>query len=185
MADDLTLRIITPESIVQDTTASSIRLPASDGSMGILPRHASMITALDMGLLTYLHEGDNFLHQMAPQQAQMIGLPPVAESSIERDLPDATAVSFGNHEIGVIHTPGHTPGSVSFMVSGHDICLSGDTLFAGGIGRTDLWGGDFGEITRSIKDRLYTLNGAVEVVPGHGPLTTIDRERISNPFVRG
>lgn len=136
------------------------------------------------GAPTYLHEADAFLHQMAPQQARMIGLPAIAESTIDRDLPDAAAIAFGEREIGVIHTPGHSPGSVSFVVAGHDICLSGDTLFAGGIGRTDLWGGDFSAIKLSITDRLYTLNGAVEVVPGHGPLTTIDRERVSNPFVR-
>jgi glyoxylase-like metal-dependent hydrolase (beta-lactamase superfamily II) len=121
---------------------------------------------------------------MAPQQAQMIGLPAVPASAIDHDLVDASAIRFGDHEIGVLHTPGHSPGSVSFVVSGHEICLSGDTLFAGGIGRTDLWGGDSSAITQSIRDRLYTLNGAVEVVPGHGPMTTIDRERVSNPFVR-
>ena len=70
------------------------------------------------------------------------------------------------------------------VVPGADLCLSGDTLFAGGIGRTDLWGGDAGAIARSIRERLYTLHGAVEVIPGHGPHTTIDEERSGNPFVR-
>jgi hydroxyacylglutathione hydrolase len=64
------------------------------------------------------------------------------------------------------------------------VCFSGDTLFNGGIGRTDLWGGDMETLVASIKHRLYNLNGAVEVVPGHGPSTTIDREKRANPFVR-
>ncbi len=136
------------------------------------------------GAPTFLHDEDRILHDMAAQQAQMIGLPPIEKSFVDRPLPDAGAVSFGKHELGIIHTPGHSPGSVSFVVSGADICLTGDTLFAGGIGRTDLWGGDSDLIERSIRQRLYALNGALEVIPGHGPLSTIDHERVSNPFVR-
>lgn len=131
---------------------------------------------------TYLHDGDLFLHDMMAQQAMFLGIPEPESSPIERNLKDGEGLSFGELTLGVLHTPGHTPGSVCFTVG--DLCFSGDTLFAGGIGRTDLWGGDYDAIERSIKDRLYHLNGAVEVVPGHGPSTTIDRERRSNPFVR-
>ncbi len=133
---------------------------------------------------TYLHAGDRFLHEMVATQAELTGLPVPAASTMERALTDGLALRFGQHELGVMHTPGHTPGSVCFVLAGADLCFSGDTLFAQGIGRTDLWGGDTNTIVHSIKQRLYTLNGAVEVVPGHGPLTTIDRERRTNPFVR-
>ncbi|HET6343990.1 MAG TPA: MBL fold metallo-hydrolase [Myxococcota bacterium] len=132
----------------------------------------------------YLHDEDRFLHDMLPVQAQLIGLPAVEQGRIDRGLPDATSLSFGRFELGVLHTPGHTPGSVCFTVPGQDLCFSGDTLFAGGIGRTDLWGGDHHAIERSIKGRLYGLNGAVQVIPGHGPNTSIDRERRGNPFIR-
>ncbi|MBI5507216.1 MAG: MBL fold metallo-hydrolase [Deltaproteobacteria bacterium] len=137
------------------------------------------------GAPTYLHDADRFLHDIVPQQAALIGLPPPETQPMARTFKDGDAVRCGRLELGVIHTPGHTPGSVSLLVSGAELCLTGDTLFAGGIGRTDLWGGDFDAISRSIRDRLYTLNGAVEVVPGHGPHTTIDVERRTNDFVRG
>lgn len=133
---------------------------------------------------TYLHPADNFLQQILPQQAAFVGLPEPAKGSIDLELADEAAIRFGRYELGVLHTPGHSPGSVCFTVPGQDLCLSGDTLFADGIGRTDLWGGDFATLERSIHDRLYGLNGAVEVIPGHGPKTSIDRERVSNPFVR-
>ncbi len=134
---------------------------------------------------TYLHPADELLRAILPQQAALVGLPEVPTPTVDRALADAQAVRFGRHEAGILHTPGHTPGSVSIVVPDAELCLSGDTLFAGGIGRTDLWGGDFEALERSIRDRLYTLNGAVQVVPGHGPETTIDEERASNPFVRG
>lgn len=131
---------------------------------------------------TYLHQGDFFLHEILKEQAAFIGMAEPESSPIDQTLNDGDGLSFGSLELGVIHTPGHTPGSVCFTVG--DVCFSGDTLFAGGVGRTDLWGGDYETIERSIKERLYNLNSAVEVVPGHGPTTTIDRERRSNPFVR-
>lgn len=132
----------------------------------------------------YLHQDDVFLHDILPQQAMLLGIEEPERSPMEGRLQDGMSLAFGKHELGVIHTPGHTPGSVCFVVPGEDVCFSGDTLFAGGIGRTDLWGGDYDTIEHSIKHRLYTLNGAVEVVPGHGPNTRIERERSSNPFVR-
>jgi hydroxyacylglutathione hydrolase len=136
------------------------------------------------GARPFLHEGDVFLHEMIETQAELIGLPTPEHGPISGRLVDGEALRFGRYELGVIHTPGHTPGSVCFTVAGEDVCFSGDTLFNGGIGRTDLWGGDMETLVASIKHRLYNLNGAVEVVPGHGPSTTIDREKRANPFVR-
>ena len=132
---------------------------------------------------TYLHPEDTFLHQILAEQAQMIGLPAPKSGPIDGALADDSSFKFGDYELGVLHTPGHTPGSVCFCLENHDLCFSGDTLFSGSIGRTDLWGGDFALLEKSIKERLYTMNGAVEVIPGHGPNTHIDVERRSNPFV--
>jgi hydroxyacylglutathione hydrolase len=144
---------------------------------------ATHAVAKATGAKTYLHAGDEFLHQALGMQAMMLGLPEPESSPMDAGLDDLQSFRFGRHELGVLHTPGHTPGSVCFDLVGGDLCFSGDTLFNGSIGRTDLPGGDFPTIERSIRERLYTLNGAVQVIPGHGPATTIDRERASNPFV--
>jgi len=134
------------------------------------------------GATTYLHADDQFLHSILPQQAMMLGVATPTSGPLDAQLIDDGVIAFGAHEIGVLHTPGHTPGSVCFHMN--DLCFSGDTLFQNSIGRTDLPGGDFDTITTSIRNRLYSLNGAVEVIPGHGPNTSIDQERRSNPFVR-
>jgi glyoxylase-like metal-dependent hydrolase (beta-lactamase superfamily II) len=136
------------------------------------------------GAPTYLHDADTFLFESLAMQAQWIGISAPAPCQIDNNLEDDQTIAFGSYELGVAHTPGHTPGSVCFMLASEELCFSGDTLFMGGIGRTDLPGGDFDQIEDSIRNRLYNLNGAYEVVPGHGPLTTIDRERLTNPFVR-
>jgi hydroxyacylglutathione hydrolase len=87
--------------------------------------------------------------------------------------------------VKVIHTPGHTPGSVCFYATGTDeVIFTGDTLFTGSIGRTDLWGGSFEQIIPSIKERLMTLDDNVKVLPGHGDDTTIGTERRHNPFLQ-
>lgn len=136
------------------------------------------------GAPSYLHNEDKILHQMLPLQAQMFGVSPISTPPIDKPLKDGDAIAFGQYELGVLHTPGHTPGSSSFHVSGQDLCFTGDTLFAGGVGRTDFPGGDAFALVRSIKNKLYTLHGACKVVPGHGPCTHIDQERRYNPFVQ-
>ena len=114
------------------------------------------------------------------RQARLLGMQPPDLAPLDHSLEDGSVIRFGAFELRVIHTPGHSPGSVSLVVPREELCLSGDTLFKGGIGRTDLWGGDFNTIIRSIKERLFTLNGSMEVIPGHGPSTTIDYERRTN-----
>ena len=86
----------------------------------------------------------------------------------------------------MLHTPGHTPGSVCFhcTADGRDVLLSGDTLFAGSVGRTDLWGGDHEKLVSSIQRKLLTLPSETLVIPGHDRNTTIEREKRSNPFLR-
>lgn len=134
------------------------------------------------GAPVYLHEEDRPLFERAPQQAMMFGMPPPEVCAIDHDLPEGARVDFGSLALRTIHTPGHSPGSVSLLID--DLCLCGDTLFAGGIGRTDIWGGSFETLAHSIREKLYTLDPATVVIPGHGPQTTIETERRHNPFVR-
>ena len=83
-----------------------------------------------------------------------------------------------------LHTPGHTPGSMCFLFDNYKLLIAGDTLFQGSIGRTDLWGGNFQKIEKSIKEKLYTLDEEVLVITGHGESTTIGREIRTNSYVR-
>ena len=134
------------------------------------------------GAPIYLHESDKFLWDMVEQQCAMFGVPSVSLPEPDQYLKDDQALDCCG---GVaIHTPGHTPGSVSFWFEQYKTLIAGDTLFLGSIGRTDLPGGDFDQIITSIKDRLYTLDDDAVVVTGHGPNTTIGNEKTANGFVR-
>lgn len=130
----------------------------------------------------YLHEGDLFLWDNLSMQGKMFGFPvkPIAEKP--RSLADEMTFSVGTKNLRSLHTPGHTPGSFSFVLD--DILFAGDTLFKGSVGRTDLWGGDFDQLSKGIKSRLYTLDDDTIVICGHGPNTSIGQEKKSNPFVR-
>ncbi len=137
------------------------------------------------GAPLYLHREDRALFDNAGAHAMMFGLPPPKRRAIDHDLRDHDILTVGTESLTVIHTPGHSRGGVSFYIESADTLLCGDTLFAGGVGRTDLPGGDFNALANSIRDRLYTLPGHTTVIPGHGPKTTVDREKRNNPFVRG
>ncbi|MFC5994172.1 MBL fold metallo-hydrolase [Pseudonocardia hispaniensis] len=105
-----------------------------------------------------------------------------------RHLDDGSTLSIAGLDLRVDHTPGHTPGSVIFSTpteDGVEVILAGDTLFAGSVGRTDLPGGSHEQLLASIRDRLLTRDDSAFVLPGHGPSTTIGRERASNPFLQG
>lgn len=134
------------------------------------------------GAPVYLHDADRPLFERAPHQAAMFGMPDPEPCDIDHGLDDGAQVAFGKLALRVIHTPGHSPGSVSLLID--DLCICGDTLFAGGIGRTDIWGGSFDALEQSIRERLYTLDPETRVIPGHGPTTVIGIERLHNPFVR-
>jgi len=131
-----------------------------------------------------LHEGDDFLYKILPQQCGWFGLDPVYPvEEMKHKLQDGELLTFGNHSMTVLHTPGHTPGSCSFHFDGSGVLFSGDTLFAGGIGRTDLPGGDYDQIIKSIRDRILTLDEGTTVIPGHGSFTRIYEEKHTNPFL--
>jgi len=148
--------------------------------------HVGGIAALKAltGAPAMLHEGDAPMYENVALQAQWLGVPVPPTTQIDKYLTDRQHIEFGKHKLEVRRTPGHSPGSVSF-VAPHNIPIifAGDTLFAGSIGRTDLWGGSFDEIIRSIKGTLLPMPDDSVVLPGHGPRTTIGIERTTNPFL--
>ena len=121
---------------------------------------------------------------MMDTQAEWLGIATPNVKPPDADLADHTTIRAGSLCAEVLHTPGHTQGSVSLHLTDHALLLAGDTLFHGSVGRTDLPGGDGPTLIRSIKDRLLTLPDATLVVPGHGQLTTIGEERERNPFLQ-
>jgi hydroxyacylglutathione hydrolase len=129
-----------------------------------------------------LHRGDTFLYDGFAVQAAMFGWKVRDVVPVERWIGDGDTIEMGKQSLSVIHTPGHTPGSVCFAIGG--ILFAGDTLFRGSIGRTDLPGGDSKQLARSIKSRLYTRDLDTLVIPGHGPETKLGDEARGNPFVR-
>jgi hydroxyacylglutathione hydrolase len=138
------------------------------------------------GAEAHIHERDRFLYDMLPVQSALLGVPMPEKCDMLGTLNDGFTLRAGELELGVMHTPGHTPGSVCFYCEskGERVAFTGDTLFQRGIGRTDLWGGDGQQILRSLKTRLLTLDDDTTVVPGHGPATTIGEERRLNPYLR-
>lgn len=138
------------------------------------------------GAAASIHEGDRFLYRMLPVQAALLGIRGVKRADMDGKLVDEAVFRAGAIELAVLHTPGHTPGSCCFLVSDGQskTLLAGDTLFRGSIGRTDLWGGDHAAILRSLRGKVLDLADDIPVVAGHGPSTTIGRERANNPFLR-
>lgn len=102
---------------------------------------------------------------------------------VKKYLTEGEVIRFGNSTLSVIHVPGHSPGSVVFYNAKNKIAISGDVLFYGSIGRTDLWGGNQEELIEGIKNKLFTLPDETIIYPGHGPETTIEYERKNNPYL--
>jgi hydroxyacylglutathione hydrolase len=164
------------------------------------------------GAPVLIHESDLDLYRRLDQQAQWLGIETPAIAKIDEFLKEGDTLRWGPFAARVLHTPGHTPGSISLVVetqhaeragpsgesrarstghmhSGNHLgesprLLAGDTLFQHSIGRTDLWGGSFPQILRSIHEKLLVLPDDVVVYPGHGAKTTIGDERENNPFLR-
>jgi glyoxylase-like metal-dependent hydrolase (beta-lactamase superfamily II) len=132
-----------------------------------------------------LHPADGPLLKNAPQQAEMFGVSLEEISAPVVPLSEEDTVAFGEASWQVLHTPGHSPGSVSFVDHENRFVLSGDVLFQGSIGRTDLWEGSLPVLMRSIFQKLVPLGDDVSVYPGHGPVTTVGSEVKHNPFLTG
>ncbi len=140
-----------------------------------------------------LHRGDEFMYQQLPEQPGWIGIPRAQWAAFGFDFQtpppideywkDRQKYTVGELEFEVLHCPGHTPGHVVLFERNEGKVFVGDVLFAGSVGRTDLPGGSTEQLLDSIKDKLLTLDDDVEVYSGHGPVTTIGRERLTNPFL--
>jgi hydroxyacylglutathione hydrolase len=152
------------------------------------------------GAPVYVHGDDLDLYRMLDMQANWLGWETPQTSPIDQLVREGDVIRWGAYEAQIIHTPGHTPGSICLYMPcdrleesaatgatkrGAGKLFAGDTLFAGSIGRTDLWGGDFAGIIRSLKGKLLELPDETVVYPGHGEFTTIGKERATNPFLVG
>ncbi|MDA9555891.1 MBL fold metallo-hydrolase [Vibrio sp.] len=129
------------------------------------------------------HEEDNFWLQALESQSQMFGFPPTTNFQPDEWFNDGDRIRFGQQELSVIHTPGHTPGHVVFYSEETKLAFVGDVLFSGSIGRTDFPKGNFEVLIDSIKSKLWPLGDDVRFVPGHGEESTFGHERQHNPFV--
>ena len=135
--------------------------------------------------LVLMHEQDLPLYQNMGIQAAFLGVQPPGTISVTDFLREGDVLRWGGLQLDVMHTPGHSPGSLSLHLPGENRRIfSGDTLFQGSIGRTDLWGGDYSQILRSIQDTLLRFPDETPVYPGHGAPTTIGEEREFNPFLK-
>ncbi len=130
-----------------------------------------------------LNQNDEALLKMMDTQAMWVGMRPPGKIAIDQNVADADRLRVGGLDATVMHTPGHTEGSVCLYFPAEKKLIAGDTLFAGSIGRTDLPGGSFNKIIDSLKSRVLVLPDETIVIPGHGPGTTIGEERESNPFL--
>ena len=139
----------------------------------------------------YVHPDDNFLTlHPAEQLAQIFGVrigadeaAVLAPPATYEGLADAQVLELAGLSFEVVHTPGHTPGHCCFYLASEGLLFSGDQLFAGSIGRTDLPGGNYDTLMASMRDKVLVLPDGTDVLPGHGPATTLARERLANPFL--
>ena len=136
------------------------------------------------GAPVVMNQQDLGLLSMMEMQAGWLGVPTPQVAPPDASAEDGLTIGLATLPAQVLHTPGHTPGSICLLFPDHHLLLAGDTLFAGSIGRTDLPGGDGQQILRSLRERLLVLPDSTHVVPGHGPETTIGEERQSNPFLQ-
>lgn len=137
----------------------------------------------ETGATLMIHRGDEPFLSRASRSATMYGLMAEDSPAPAAYLEDGQAISFGGIELRVIHTPGHSPGGSCFFLPAERMLISGDTLFAESIGRTDLTGGSQEQLVRSITTKLLVLPDDTRVYPGHGPATTIGHERRHNPYL--
>jgi glyoxylase-like metal-dependent hydrolase (beta-lactamase superfamily II) len=147
--------------------------------------HVGAVAALkrEFGVTVALHPADRPVYESLTQQASWTRLPPPEPFEIEEALEEGQVIPFGPGALRVLFTPGHSPGSVSFHIPEQGRVISGDVLFRGSIGRTDLPGGNYDQLIETIHAKLLTLAPETVVYPGHGGRTTIAAEAIENPFL--
>jgi glyoxylase-like metal-dependent hydrolase (beta-lactamase superfamily II) len=173
--------------LLREHSLSAVALLVTHGHID----HVGGAGTIDAGLSlkTYLHPDDDWL--ASDPAGQLLGLLGAVDDVGKYTLP-TTMVPLAHGErlelaglgLDVIHTPGHTPGHCCFHLADEGLLFSGDQLFAGSVGRTDLPGGSWDQLIASMRDRVMTLDDATQVLPGHGPTTTLARERATNPFLQ-
>ncbi len=127
-----------------------------------------------------VHQNDVFLVEHASTQAAMFGLPDPGTPKPDQFLAEGDSVALGKLDIKILHTPGHSPGSLTFFVE--DKLFVGDLIFCGSIGRTDLPGGNYEQLIQSVKNKIFPLPDTTAIFPGHGPATSVGIEKRHNPF---
>lgn len=139
-----------------------------------------------LGGKIYLHAKDEpiFQQSMAGMGSLFAPQRQAASGTIDHYLTEGDSLAFGSILLQVLETPGHSPGHISLLFPEASIIFVGDTLFAGSIGRTDLPGGSYSQLIRSVREKIFPLEGKTIVYPGHGPRTTVEHEKKSNPFFR-
>lgn len=135
------------------------------------------------GVPVYMHPEDRPVKDYAGEQSRQFGMPAPDCDFKTKDIADGEKITVENLSLDVIHTPGHTPGGVCFLSGSDGVLFCGDTLFAGAIGRTDLKFGEYNNEIRSVMEKLILLDPSTRILPGHGPESTIGKERYSNPFL--
>ncbi len=173
-------------SILQTLKAHQLTLKYLIHTHGHLDHvSATAILQQETGALVLIHEADQILLDNLTLQGTMFGLAAPEPPTVDRYICEGNRIEWGEYTLSVIETPGHSPGGVCLNLEGEKILLAGDTLFQDSIGRTDLWGGDYEQLVDSIREKLWQLNDDTIVCPGHGPRTTIGREKRENPFLQG
>lgn len=133
------------------------------------------------GCEVFMHKEDQKVLDTINNYTRTFNMPPVEAPKIDKYIDEKDTINFGKYEIKAIHTPGHTRGGVCYLVDGK--LFSGDTIFKEAVGRTDLTGGCFGELKKSIEDKIFTLDENIKIYPGHGPSTTVAWEKANNRFL--
>ncbi len=168
-------------ALVQPGDLRIVSVVATHGHVDHIAGAEELTRGLDVPFR--IHAGDDPFVRALPSQAAGLGFGLVRSPDVASPLADGDTVRVGGHEARVIHTPGHSPGSVCLWFAADRVLFTGDTLFRGSVGRTDLPGGDSGSLVRSIRERLFPLGDDVRFFPGHGPGGTIGDERRMNPYV--
>jgi glyoxylase-like metal-dependent hydrolase (beta-lactamase superfamily II) len=183
--------VIDPGDEVDEVLAAVRDLNVKVTHILLTHAHVDHISGVDVakeafGVPIYMHKDDLFLYERAVQQGEIFGFKIRPQPPIDVFY-DGSPIDFGDYDVRVHHTPGHCPGGVCLQIgkkgSAESELFVGDTLFAGSIGRTDLPGGNYNVLMRSITEVIFPLGDERIVHPGHGPDTTVARERQTNPFV--